>query len=111
MHRLEKTRSFLFNSSASTFAASALASATEGGATTRAYGKLILFGEHFVVYKVPAIVAAVSAYTDCELSWTAEPGLSVIDDRPAVPQYKEKKRAEGEVGEIVSLIQFLSITD
>ena len=33
---------------------------------TRAYGKLILFGEHFVVYNVPALVGAVAAYTDCE---------------------------------------------
>jgi hypothetical protein len=27
---------------------------------TRAYGKLILFGEHFVVYKVAALVGAVA---------------------------------------------------
>ena len=34
---------------------------------THAYGKLILFGEHFVVYKVPALVGAVAAYTDCAI--------------------------------------------
>lgn len=62
---------------------------------TRAFGKLILFGEHFVVYKVPALVGAVSAYTDCKLEFTAEPGLEVIDNRPAVPHYKEKKYDEG----------------
>ena len=53
------------------------------------YGKLILFGEHFVVYKVPALVAAVSAYTDCECEFTGTPGLEVVDERPAVPGYKQ----------------------
>lgn len=62
---------------------------------TRAFGKLILFGEHFVVYKVPALVGAVSAYTDCELQYLDEPGLEVVDNRPAVPKYKEQKYDEG----------------
>ena len=63
---------------------------------TRAFGKLILFGEHFVVYKVPALVAAVSAYTDCECVFTDEPGLEVVDDRPAVPNYKVEKKDEAD---------------
>lgn len=63
---------------------------------TRAFGKLILFGEHFVVYKVPALVGAVSAYTDCEFEWTDEPGLQVVDERPAVPNYKVQKKEEGD---------------
>ncbi|KAL3766096.1 hypothetical protein ACHAWO_006124 [Cyclotella atomus] len=62
---------------------------------TRAFGKLILFGEHFVVYKVPALVGAVSAYTDCELQYLDEPGLEVVDNRPAVPNYKQQKYDEG----------------
>ena len=61
---------------------------------TRAFGKLILFGEHFVVYKVPALVGAVSAYTDCEVEWKSEPGLEVVDNRPAVPGYKKDKAEE-----------------
>ena len=63
---------------------------------TRAFGKLILFGEHFVVYKVPALVAAVSAYTDCDIEFTDEAGLEVVDDRPAVPGYKVEKKAEAD---------------
>ena len=63
---------------------------------TRAFGKLILFGEHFVVYKVPALVAAVSAYTDCECEFSAAPGLEVVDERPAVPGYKVEKKDEAD---------------
>lgn len=63
---------------------------------TRAYGKLILFGEHFVVYKVPALVGAVSAYTDCECEFLDTPGLEVVDERPAVPGYKVEKKAEAD---------------
>lgn len=63
---------------------------------THAYGKLILFGEHFVVYKVPALVGAVAAYTDCDFEFTSTPGLEVIDNRPAVPNYKVAKKEEGD---------------
>ena len=65
-------------------------------AQCRGYGKLILFGEHFVVYKVPALVGAVAAYTDCDCEFSEAPGLVVVDERPAVPQYKVKKAAEGQ---------------
>jgi mevalonate kinase len=63
---------------------------------THAFGKLILFGEHFVVYKVPALVGAVSSYTDCICEFTGSTGLEVIDNRPAVPGYKVEKKAEAD---------------
>ncbi|GAX21628.1 mevalonate kinase [Fistulifera solaris] len=65
-------------------------------AETRAFGKLILFGEHFVVYKVPALVGAVAAYTDCECERLPGPGLVVVDNRPAVPDYKVTKAEEAD---------------
>ena len=73
-------------------------------AQTRAFGKLILLGEHFVVYKVPALVGAVAAYTDCQVEFlsssvnqsdgTCSGILEIIDNRPAVPNYKVQKQDE-----------------
>jgi mevalonate kinase len=73
-------------------------------AKTRAFGKLILFGEHFVVYKVPALVGAVASYTDCEceVSTTEPAGVVVVDNRPAVPHYKVTKKEEGD--EAIALV-------
>lgn len=73
-------------------------------AETKGYGKLILFGEHFVVYKVPAYVGAVAAYTDCAMQYadSDSPGLEIIDDRPAVPNYKVQKADEAR--EAVNLV-------
>ena len=62
---------------------------------TQAYGKLILFGEHFVVYHVPALVGAVAASTTCQLEIVEGDDLEIVDDRPAVPNYKVKKAEEG----------------
>jgi mevalonate kinase len=65
------------------------------GRGTAAYGKLILFGEHFVVYGAPAIVAAVSSHTSCDLAFVDRLGVEVVDNRPAVSNYKTQKEKEG----------------
>ena len=68
------------------------------GSDCKGYGKLILFGEHFVVYKAPAIVGAVSAATPCHCELLPDDGttsgLLVVDHRPAIPGYKVTKQAE-----------------
>lgn len=59
------------------------------------FGKVILFGEHFVVHGAPAIVAGVKEYTDCSLKIIPnEPGWKVVDNRPAVPGYITSKAVE-----------------
>lgn len=59
------------------------------------YGKVILFGEHYVVYGAEAIVAGISEYTECRLEVTpGVPGLQVDDQRPAIPGYIVQKRDE-----------------
>ncbi len=58
------------------------------------FGKTILFGEHFVVYGLPAIASAISNYTLAEVEEAKEKGWHLEDNRPAVEGYKEKKQGE-----------------
>ena len=61
----------------------------------KGYGKVILFGEHFVVYDIPAVVCAVNEYTDCMIERIpGTSGWTVVDNRPAVPGYKTSKAKE-----------------
>lgn len=59
------------------------------------FGKTILFGEHFVVYGLPAIASALGSYTTANAE-EGEPasGLTLIDERPVTPGYKERKKPE-----------------
>ena len=52
-------------------------------------GKLILFGEHFVVYGLPAIATAIESRTIAEVQ--RAPKYSLVDNRPETPGYKKKK--------------------
>jgi len=57
------------------------------------YGKVILFGEHFVVHGVPGIVSAIDSSTDAIVS-KAKEGLTVKDDRKTAKGYSEEKRLQ-----------------
>jgi mevalonate kinase len=57
------------------------------------YGKVILFGEHFVVHGVPGIVSAIDSTTDAEVKKTGE-GIAVRDERKTAKGYGEEKRLQ-----------------
>ncbi|MCL2642375.1 MAG: mevalonate kinase [Candidatus Bathyarchaeota archaeon] len=57
------------------------------------YGKVILFGEHFVVHGVAGIVSAIDSSTDAIVS-KGESGLVVKDDRKTAKGYSEEKRLQ-----------------
>ncbi len=60
-------------------------------------GKSILFGEHFVVYGIPAIAAGIALETVAIVTRKDTPGWSLDDNRPAMSGYKEKKADEQRV--------------
>jgi mevalonate kinase len=57
------------------------------------YGKVIIFGEHFVVHGVPGIVSATDAKTDAEVK-KANKGLTITDERTGSKGYAEEKRLQ-----------------
>ena len=72
------------------------------------YGKTILFGEHFVVYGMPAIASAITSKTTAEVRRTEGSDYALVDNRPETPGYKEKKR-EQQLDSISRIFQFLGI--
>ncbi|MCL1978082.1 MAG: mevalonate kinase [Candidatus Bathyarchaeota archaeon] len=57
------------------------------------YGKVILFGEHFVVHGVPGIVSAIDSSTDAIVT-KAKNGLIIKDERKTAKGYSEEKRLQ-----------------
>lgn len=74
----------------------------------KGYGKTILFGEHFVVYGLPAIVSALGAFTAAHIAVVPGNGWTVNDQRPATPGYKKKKHDEA-MKSISNVIDHLNI--
>lgn len=58
------------------------------------FGKIIIFGEHFVVYGLPAIASAVGDMTVVKIENSDK--YELIDNRPATEGYKIKKQGEME---------------
>jgi mevalonate kinase len=57
------------------------------------FGKVILFGEHFVVHGVPGIVSAIDSTADAEVKKIVE-GITVKDERKGARGYTVKKRTQ-----------------
>ena len=57
------------------------------------YGKVILFGEHFVVHGAPGIVSAIDSTADAEVKKAAK-GINVKDERKTAKGYGEEKRLQ-----------------
>jgi mevalonate kinase len=55
------------------------------------YGKVILFGEHFVVYGAPSIVSAIDKRTIATVERKEGTGWILEDNRPETPGYKREK--------------------
>jgi mevalonate kinase len=61
--------------------------------TGSGFGKVILFGEHFVVHGVPGIVSAIGSTTDAKVTQTGEK-LAIKDERKAAKGYAEEKKLQ-----------------
>jgi mevalonate kinase len=71
-------------------------------------GKTILFGEHFVVYGLPALAAGISSETVAKVTKKKAVGWVLKDNRPAMPGYKEQKSEEQNVS-IQNILRYCNI--
>jgi mevalonate kinase len=71
------------------------------------YGKVILFGEHFVVHGAPGIVSAIDSTTDAEVHKGIK-GLQINDERKTAKGYGDEKRLQ-QVESIERMLKAMSI--
>lgn len=55
------------------------------------FGKIILFGEHFVVHGLPALVGSIANTTQATITITSRTLSHIIDMRPKIPGYQPTK--------------------
>ncbi|MHA2173683.1 MAG: mevalonate kinase [Candidatus Hodarchaeales archaeon] len=72
------------------------------------FGKTILFGEHFVVYGLPAMASAIGDYTEAIVQSEEGKGYELADNRPEVPGYKKKKFDEQKIS-IGNVLKFMNV--
>ena len=60
------------------------------------FGKIILFGEHFVVHGLPAVVTSIDLTTTAYLEYIGNNQLILMDNRPKTPLYQPCKTVEYE---------------
>ncbi len=72
------------------------------------FGKTILIGDQFVLWEVPAIIAAIPFETVAEVERIDEAGWILEDNRIEVPGYKEKKK-EQQIHSINRIIEVMQI--
>lgn len=73
------------------------------------YGKTILFGEHFVVHGLPAIVAGLSWKTTVTVQVQSIPEITLHDQRPRIAGFLEQKQ-QAYLNMIKNITQALEIT-
>jgi mevalonate kinase len=71
---------------------------TDKTATGKGFGKTILIGDQFVLWEIPAILAAIPFETECRVERLPSGSGWILDDRRVeVPGYKKAKEQDCEV--------------
>ncbi len=73
------------------------------------FGKVILFGDHFVVHGVPGIVSAINSTTDAEVKKITQ-GIAIKDERKGSKGYAEEKKLQ-QIESISRMLKFMGLPE